>query len=100
MMEKLVRDLIPEIMKRRGQKATFYIAEEEEFLKLLGEKLIEEVHEFIQNPSKEEMADILEVLETFKEIKKYSSQEIENTRLEKKKSTGGFHNKVILKNKE
>lgn len=95
-MEKLVRDLIPEVMKKKGQQANYRIAEQAEYEISLSNKLLEEVHEFIQNPSMEELADILEVIESIKCVKGFKTEEIESVRLEKKRERGGFNEKIIL----
>lgn len=64
---KLVRDRIPEIIKRDGGDPKTHIALIIEFERLLGQKLIEEAHEFFQadKPEKivEELADVLEVID-------------------------------------
>jgi len=54
---KLVRDKIPKIIEKSGKKAVIYIADDKEYLKKLYEKLLEEIGEFKENPSPEELAD-------------------------------------------
>ena len=44
---KLVRDLIPQIIEKSGKKFDTHIAESEEYKSLLEEKLQEEVNEGI-----------------------------------------------------
>lgn len=58
---KLVRDLIPEIIHRSGKHANYHIADMAEYREKLYEKLNEELSEFIDEPCEEEAADIWEV---------------------------------------
>ena len=44
-MGKLVRDLIPNIIKEKGEIPKIYILSEQEFKKELDRKLLEEVNE-------------------------------------------------------
>ena len=59
---KLVRDKIPEIIANNGQKATFRVLDKTEYLTYLEKKLDEEVAEFHESKSIEELADILQVI--------------------------------------
>ena len=43
---KLVRDRIPEIIERAGKTCTWSVLSEEDYLKLLDEKLNEELAEY------------------------------------------------------
>ena len=61
-MGKLVRDKIPEIIKNDGKTPIIEILSNEDYLKELDKKLIEEVAEYQADKSVEEMADVLEVL--------------------------------------
>jgi predicted house-cleaning noncanonical NTP pyrophosphatase (MazG superfamily) len=60
---KLVRDKIPDIITARGEKAITHIAEDKAFEEALTAKLQEEVAEFLEKPSVEEAADVLEVIQ-------------------------------------
>lgn len=93
---KLVRDLIPEIIKMDGHTCRFHVAKSDEFEKKLYEKLYEEVTELVQKPCAEEIADILEVIETIAKLKKISLSEIKNKKLMKKANRGSFDMKFIL----
>ena len=58
---KLVRDKIPEnIDKIEGRKATWRRMNDEEYIKELNKKLVEEANEFIEENDPEELADIME----------------------------------------
>ena len=56
---KLVRDKIPDIITRRGDKPVTQILSADAYRRELGRKLQEEVTEFGQSGNVEELADIL-----------------------------------------
>lgn len=62
MTEKLVRDLIPEIMRQAGNIPSFRVLPKAERLQWLLAKLFEEAEELRERPSIDECADVLEVL--------------------------------------
>lgn len=93
---KLVRDKIPEIVKAKGKDPVIHIAKNEEYWLKLKEKLAEEVDEFLEAESEEELADILEVLEAIYKYKNYSEEDILKLKKEKAKERGGFSKKIIL----
>lgn len=93
---KLVRDNIPEIIKKNGRVPFTHTAEIEEFEIALAKKLREEVEEYIENPSEEELADVLEVIYAIYQVKGYNPEEIEKKRKEKLKARGGYIKRVIL----
>ena len=94
---KLVRDKIPEIIEKSGKKAVIYIADDKEYLKKLYEKLIEEIEEFKENPSPEELADILEVCDAIREYFNIDAKEVESIKKKKYEERGGFYKRIILK---
>lgn len=95
--DKLVRDKIPEIIKKNDQKdPMIHVAEKEEYWEKLKGKLIEESNEFSIYETKEELADILEVIRAITEFKGYDPSEIEEIRKKKNEERGGFKNKIIL----
>jgi predicted house-cleaning noncanonical NTP pyrophosphatase (MazG superfamily) len=96
-MEKLVRDRIPEIMEKKGQKPIVRIANKNEYADLLARKLQEEVDEFIEKPSAEELADILEVIDAIAENMKISKDGFESIRKKKAEERGGFRKKLVLR---
>jgi flagellar basal body-associated protein FliL len=55
---KLVRDRIPEIIQASGKNACIRKADEAEYKHLLRQKLLEEINEFMESGSSEELADI------------------------------------------
>jgi len=103
-MKKLVRDKIPEILvKKNRDHKTKTLTDDQQYLLALHDKLIEEVDEFIQASSskddertKEELADVLEVIDALYKLKNYDANEIEALRLKKKSERGGFSKRVLL----
>ncbi len=93
---KLVRDRIPEIIKKKGQRVVFHIAKDKEYWEKLKEKLIEEIHEFYEQENGEEYADILEVVEQVGKFKKFDRKKIALIKRKKLKERGGFGKRVIL----
>lgn len=82
-------------MKAQGKEPRTHIASDEEFWERLKEKLREEVEEFLESEHEEELADILEVIDTLSEFKN-RKKEIEKLKAEKKERNGGFSKRIIL----
>ena len=93
---KLVRDKIPEIIKKRGAKFSVHIAGSEEYLQKLKEKLQEEAQEFLESEETEGLADILEVIYALAKTKGVDKNELEKIRIQKQKERGGFDEKIVL----
>lgn len=92
---KLVRDKILEIIEKTGKKAEFHIADDKEFEGYLIKKLGEEVIEFTEMPCAEEIADILEVIDSLINLLGYSKDDIFKIKEEKKEARGGFEKKLF-----
>jgi|SRR3989344_8825155 len=92
---KLVRDKIPEILDAKNVFYEKRIASIEEYKIELIKKLNEEIREFLEDESIEELADIIEVIEAFKQLPEYT--DVEFVRNKKKQEKGGFYKKIILK---
>jgi len=93
---KLVRDKIPEIIKSKGEVSITHIASDKEYREKLKAKLQEEVKEFIEDPNKEELADILEVIYALCDLYKIDKIKLEQFRKDKANKKGGFKDKIIL----
>jgi predicted house-cleaning noncanonical NTP pyrophosphatase (MazG superfamily) len=93
---KLVRDKIPDIIRQDGKICTYSILSDEDYLKLLDEKLNEELAEYQESKSMEELADLLEVIRAVAVARGSSPEEIENIRREKAVKRGGFEKKILL----
>lgn len=95
---KLVRDKIPEIIKQSGKMPEVHVATENEYYARLKEKLSEEINEFILTESKEELADVLEVLYAISDLKGFDKSEVEIIRTKKAEERGKFKKRLILDN--
>ena len=93
---KLVRDRIPSILDAKGKSYSVRQCDESEKLEYLKRKLIEEVDEFLEEPSVEELADIQEVLLSLSQRLGFTRQELEQVRETKAAHRGGFGDNWIL----
>lgn len=94
---KLVRDKIPEeINCEKGRKATFRIMDDEEYVKELNRKLLEECNEFIEENSVEELADVMEVVEAIMKLKNIQLDEVRKVQKNKRNKKGSFDEKIYL----
>lgn len=96
MGRKLVRDKIPEIIKHAGKNPVTHIADDIEYWTSLKDKLREEVDEFTQDSTEEELVDILEVINAICDFKKIDKGKLEELRKKKADERGGFKDKIIL----
>ena len=94
---KLVRDRIPEIIQTSGKHCVCSILSDEEYLTMLDEKLNEELAEYQESKSLEELADLLEVIRSVAVARGSSFEEVEAIRQDKAAKRGGFKKKILLK---
>ena len=93
---KAIRDKIPEIIKKSGCDYNVKTLSNEEFLSKLEEKLSEELKEYQESKSVEELADILEVIYRISQIRGTSPESLEKIRQEKIQKRGAFEQNVFL----
>ena len=93
---KLVRDRIPEIIRKKGDVAITHIADEVEYAQKLREKLLEEVREFQDAETVDELADILEVLDAIIDFKKFDREEVQRVKSKKAEERGAFRERIVL----
>ena len=97
---KLIRDRIPEIVKRAGWTPTVRILKKSEFLNALKKKVFEESGELIQAKDKkgiiDEIVDIQELLDVLASEIKITKSEIKKFQAAKRKKRGGFKKRLFL----
>lgn len=94
---KLVRDKIPNnIDSIVGRKSNWRIMNDDEYIKELNRKLLEESHEFIEENDVEELADVMEVIESIMKVKNITWEEVEKIQKLKRDKKGGFNKKIYL----
>lgn len=93
---KLVRDRIPEIIESKGDSCKIRVLNDEEFVAALNAKLNEEVAEYQESHSMEELADILEVVMAIAMASGHDWQEVLYMRQKKAEERGGFYKKIFL----
>lgn len=97
---KLVRDRIPEIIEASGKTCVTRILDEAEYLAALDRKLGEELQEYLQDGSMEELADLLEVMMAAAAARGSSIGEVEAIRCDKAAKRGGFDKRIWLETVE
>lgn len=95
-MNKLVRDNIPDIIEKTGDKPDFVILESADYYNELKKKLAEELNEFNESDDVLELCDLVEVISAVLDYKKIDYKEFEEMRSKKSKKNGGFKNRVFL----
>ena len=93
---KLVRDRIPEIIEKDGKTCVCSELSQEDYIIMLDQKLNEELAEYQESKSMEELADLLEVMAAVAAARGSSLDEVERIRLGKKEKRGGFEKKILL----
>lgn len=93
---KLVRDRIPEIIADSGRKCRFTVLSESEYAIELDKKLNEEVAEYQESKSLEEIADVLEVIHAILNARGIPMETVEQIRTAKFQNRGGFSSRIML----
>lgn len=99
-INKLVRDNIPEIIQKNGNKCSTKILNDDEYILALNQKLLEEVNEYLMSGEVIELVDIAEVIHAILDFKNVSHEQFEKMKFEKSEQNGAFKNKVFLQNIE
>ena len=93
---KLVRDRIPEIIDNSGKQCICTTLPEDKYIAMLDAKLNEELAEYQESKSMEELADLLEVIRAVAIARGSSIEEVEAIRRDKAAKRGGFEKKLLL----
>ena len=94
---KLVRDFIPNIIEADGKSCIYETLSDEDYIYLLDQKLNEELAEYQDSKSLEELADLLEVMQSVVKARGWTLEELEQARADKAAKRGGFEKKILLK---
>ena len=94
---KLVRDRIPEIIEVDGKTCVCETLSNEDYIALMDQKLNEELSEYQESKSLEELADLLEVMQAVVKARGWTLEELEQIRADKVAKRGGFEKKILLK---
>jgi predicted house-cleaning noncanonical NTP pyrophosphatase (MazG superfamily) len=94
---KLVRDRIPEIIEKNGKKAIVEELEPQAYKKYLDQKLEEELKEYFEADSVDELADLVEVVYAILKYKGVDIKDFENIRKKKAEERGAFDKRLLLK---
>ena len=95
--DKLIRDKIPEIIEQSGKKCIVEVMDNDTYIEYLDQKLNEELAEYQQDKSIEELADLFEVIYAVVAARGYSVEELERKRLDKAEKRGAFEKRLLLK---
>ena len=102
-INKLVRDKIPEIIRNNGENVVTRILEDDEYKNELYKKLLEESNEVISSKEPEEtleeLADVLEVLKSIAELNNKKLEDIITKADRKRSKRGGFNERIFLEKK-
>lgn len=96
---KLVRDNIPDIINKNNEIAITRTLNADEYRKELYKKLLEESNEVIEAKDEEileELADVLEVIESIVKLENKTLNDVIEKADEKKKKRGGFQKRIYL----
>lgn len=93
---KLVRDKIPDVIKSKGDECVCKTINGRDYFNSLNEKLKEEVNEYLESKSVEELADIIEVIYAILNFQGLLISDLETLRINKLNKRGAFNERVFL----
>ena len=93
---KLVRDRIPEIIQAQGKTCRYSILDQAQYLQMLDQKLQEELDEYQESKSLEELADLYEVMLAVLAARGYTPGQLEAAAREKRQQRVGFAQRILL----
>jgi predicted house-cleaning noncanonical NTP pyrophosphatase (MazG superfamily) len=98
---KLIRDKIPKIVEKKGKQVKIKRStSDEEFFDFLLKKVVEESielqHSKEHGNTQEEIADVIEIIDTILRLKGWSKEDINTIQKEKREKNGGFEERLIM----
>ncbi|WP_257299430.1 nucleoside triphosphate pyrophosphohydrolase [Haloarchaeobius sp. FL176] len=94
--DKLVRDRIPEVVRENDETPVTHTVDGEAYRERLREKLVEEATEFRDDPTVEELGDVLDVVAAIREAEPVDEGDLQRKRRAKAAQRGGFEDGVVL----
>lgn len=94
--DKLIRDKIPEIIKKQGKELKIQEMDKKEHLNYLNKKLKEELDEYYEKYSTEELCDLVEVIYGILKLKGISIEDFHSMRTKKNDERGTFEKGIKL----
>jgi len=94
--DKLVRDKIPKIIKENGKKCKTKSLKTEDIEKYYRAKVLEEMDELFEDPCPEEMADLMEVVDSLRKKLELKIEDVIEAKCTKRSDRGGFEKGTIL----
>ncbi|MEA2569412.1 MAG: hypothetical protein QOI24_1413 [Acidobacteriota bacterium] len=98
-VDKLVRDRVPDELRRLGRTIVVTAVSDGEYVRCLKSKLVEEVDEVVNAESAEfldELADVIEVVRALARAHKFSVEELAAAVAAKQRRLGGFDAGLFL----
>jgi predicted house-cleaning noncanonical NTP pyrophosphatase (MazG superfamily) len=100
-MNKLVRDKIVEIIQKEGKAVNFEVLNDQDYLKALKNKLIEEATEVAKTQGDldllSELADLQEVMDCLLRTAKISKTQLKMAQIAKNDKKGSFKKRHFIK---
>lgn len=93
---KLIRDRIPEIIEASGRSYEVRVLDSDTYMRMLDEKLNEELQEYYQAGEIDKLADLVEVVYAIVKHKNVSIEEFDARRRAKRTDRGGFDKRIML----
>lgn len=96
-LPKLVRDKIPDIIRKSGKGCEIEILSGEDYIKALDAKFDEELAEYHESHSLEELVDLLECIYSSARALGYDPVELHDAYWKKRDERGGMWKGILLK---
>ena len=93
---KAIRDKIPEITKESGNNCNIKTLSDEKFLIELEKKLDEELIEYHESKSVEELTDLMEIIQRIAELKGIDNKTLQELQKQKAEKRGKFKKNLFL----
>ena len=93
---KAIRDKVPEIIESSGASCLVDVLDDEKFLDELTRKLDEEINEFKESGSIDELCDLIEITFRIAELNGVSNDELDKRRVKKNNERGKFEKNLYL----